>query len=613
MNWMSALVETYERCYDVTKLDENVPLLPEYHTLSNAQITITVDGDGKFVKAELVPKDRQNTIVQCTEESASRTSGAAPHGLSDKLPYLVKGISVHCEKPKRTYDDAFALYIDQLRQWHESQYSNSKVDAVYAYLCGNTIYDDLVRAGILVQDDNGILVPKKGGDSPLFAYSGVNEQPDAFVRWSVYTGVKHPDAWDDAEVIGSWIDFAKSKESETGLCYITGQQTVLSQNHPRRIRNAGDGAKIISSNDTTEFTFRGMFENASQAYGIGSETTQKAHNALRWLISKQGYSYHTLSVVAWSADNADLMNPISDPYEIIAVPEDRRYTNSEAAKHIRNMIAGYNSKISDSKVYILALDSSVENKGRISIAMFRDTSGADYIERLEKWHEGCAWRHTYAKSEDKQRITFVGAPSPKDIANAAYGTKADDKVKTSTIGRILPCIIDGYQIPTDIVDTVVRRASNPIAMETWEWRKTLSIACSLYKKLKGGKYDMTLEEDRETRDYLYGRLIAVADLMEKAALRAAGETRQTTAIRLMQRFSEFPYSTWRDIELALIPYAARLGSVANYYQRLISEIMAKFKGDDFRNNSKLSGEFLLAYHCQIEKHYEGKDKTEEEE
>ena len=124
---------------------------------------------------------------------------------------------------------------------------------------------------------------------------------------------------------------------------------------------------------------------------------------------------------------------------------------------------------------------------------------------------------------------------------------------------------------------------------------------------------MTLEEDRETRDYLYGRLIAVADLMEKAALRAAGETRQTTAIRLMQRFSEFPYSTWRDIELALIPYAARLGSVANYYQRLISEIMAKFKGDDFRNNSKLSGEFLLAYHCQIEKHYEGKDKTEEEE
>ena len=39
-----------------------------------------------------------------------------------------------------------------------------------------------------------------------------------------------------------------------------------------------------------------------------------------------------------------------------------------------------------------------------------------------------------------------------------------------------------------------------------------------------------------------------------------------------------------------------------------------FEGDDFRDNSKLSGEFLLAYHGQREDQFrkkEDKNKTEE--
>ena len=124
---------------------------------------------------------------------------------------------------------------------------------------------------------------------------------------------------------------------------------------------------------------------------------------------------------------------------------------------------------------------------------------------------------------------------------------------------------------------------------------------------------MTLEKERKSRDYLYGRLLAIADLLERTALRDAEKDRQTTAIRLMQRFSEFPYSTWKDIELALIPYMARLGVKSNYYMSKISEIMDMFEGDDFRDNTKLDGEFLLAYHCQIEDHFRKKEETKEKE
>ena len=111
---------------------------------------------------------------------------------------------------------------------------------------------------------------------------------------------------------------------------------------------------------------------------------------------------------------------------------------------------------------------------------------------------------------------------------------------------------------------------------------------------------MTLDPNRKTRDYLYGRLLALAESLEEWALNKAGEDRPTNAARLMQRFSERPYSTWRTIELALTPYKARLGGKSKKRQRLIDEVVASFNGNDFTNDKRLSGEFLLGYHCQRE-------------
>ena len=111
---------------------------------------------------------------------------------------------------------------------------------------------------------------------------------------------------------------------------------------------------------------------------------------------------------------------------------------------------------------------------------------------------------------------------------------------------------------------------------------------------------MALEPTRTTRDYLYGRLLALADSLEEWALNEANEGRQTNAARLMQRFAERPFSTWRTIELALTPYKARLGGKSKKRQWMIDEVMALFNPDDFTNDKPLSGEFLLGYHSQRE-------------
>ena len=115
---------------------------------------------------------------------------------------------------------------------------------------------------------------------------------------------------------------------------------------------------------------------------------------------------------------------------------------------------------------------------------------------------------------------------------------------------------------------------------------------------------MALEQDRTSREYLYGRLLAVAENIESFALTKAEKNRDTTAARLMQRFSDRPYSTWRNIELALTPYKSRLRSsekTAGFLfrrEQLMDEILCFFQGDDFTSDQPLAGEFLLGYHCQ---------------
>jgi CRISPR-associated protein Csd1 len=204
-----------------------------------------------------------------------------------------------------------------------------------------------------------------------------------------------------------------------------------------------------------------------------------------------------------------------------------------------------------------------------------------------------------------------------DIAEAAYGAKVDDTLKKATIARILPCIIDGQQIPRDLVESTTRRACNRVGMERWEWNKTLSIACALIRKYnRKENYGMALDLNRKSRDYLYGRLLALAESLEEWALNKAGEKRDTNAARLMHRFAERPFSTWRTIELSLIPYKARLGGKSLKRQWMMDDVVAAFDEKDFLSDKRLSGEFLLGYHCQREylrsQSNQNKETTEEE-
>ena len=113
---------------------------------------------------------------------------------------------------------------------------------------------------------------------------------------------------------------------------------------------------------------------------------------------------------------------------------------------------------------------------------------------------------------------------------------------------------------------------------------------------------MYLETNRTSRDYLYGRLLAIAEKMEETALFSTEKKRPTNAERYMQRFADNPYATWLIIEKALKPYEMRLCNQRPGFlykiQNEMDAVMTAFNHDDFISNAKLTGEFLLGYHCQ---------------
>src|SRR3972149_3686674 len=566
MSWIHKLYETYENCQSMigkVVSEKEVPLLPICHTTNKAQIEIVIDPHGNFKRASVIPKDDARTIIPCTESSGGRTSGEAPHPLCDKLQYVAKDYAEY-GGGKESY---FTKYESELEKWCTLLYKHPKALAVFEYIKKGRVIEDLIAHKVLITGDDRKLIEKpekKSKDVPEI-FKVLKDQSEAFIRWEVeIPDDKCSKVWEDKTLWDSWINYYSNIKQEKTLCYVTGKELLGAEQHPAKLRNDGDKAKLISSNDTSGFTFRGRFTNADHACGIGFEVTQKAHNALRWLISRQGYRNGDQAIVAWAISGAEIPDPLADPLAILGEdtlkiddPEEVS-TAQKLAIRLRNKISGYKADLGyTSGVVLMGLDSATP--GRMAITFYRELTGWEFLERLEKWHATWTWIHDYRFVEDKvnkklkrKYLRFVGAPAPKDVVEAANGSKVDDKSKKATVERLLPCIVDGQKIPRDIVESAVRRASNRTGMEGWEWKKTLGIACSLFNKLNEKEgYSMALDESRRSRDYLYGRLLALADSLEQWALNKAGENRQTNAARLMQRFADCPYSTRREIELVL--------------------------------------------------------------
>ena len=629
MSYVNELIDLYNKNQDkigVIEYRGDIPyvLLPPFHTTVTAQITVTIDQNGNFMRAELVAQDDKMTVIPVTEKSGSRTAGKEPHPLCDNLRYLAGDYKDYYK------DDGVCneLYMPQIEKWEKSTYSHEKVKAIYLYLKKATLIKDLVEQKIIKLNDNNQIDDKESVEGIV--------QTKAFVRFIIRSTGENlhreiPDeCWKDRTLQDCYIKYVRSQEREKGMCYLTGNMESISYLHSKKIRNEGDGAKLISANDSQNFTYRGRFANREEAVAVGSETSQIVHNTLKWIIRKQGAFFDTMTIVTWESDQLSMPKWNMDTESIITEYENEQEENDWdswdddwsdeeevsdgnpiTAEKFYKALNGYGKKVDNtSNMILLAFDAATP--GRLAMIENVTLDTARYLKNIEKWHNDCNWIHE--KWKDGKRIQFGGMVGVRDIADILFGIENKGKLSivdgngkklyAEVAKRLLPCIWYGSNIPYDYVNLAVVKASNPLTYkERKNWERVLTLACSMVKKNEKDRnkeeWNVALDKSAKDRSYLYGRLLAVADRIEYMTYDAKDNGRITNAKRYMSTFSQRPYETWKVIEENIQPYLAKLDVVKRkYYENLLSEICNLFDIDKFKENKKLDGLYLLGFHSQ---------------
>lgn len=610
MPWMSQLLKTYESRAG-KMLDE--PLTPIAHMNSNAQIEVTLSLDGEFKNASEVPKDNASTLIPVIEASAGRASGIAPHPLCDNLSYIAGDFYHYCneDKLRKVAQDRFEKYIANLRKWAESEFSHQKVRTILNYLSKRTLAEDLIKSGLLELTEDGFLNHKKVSGQP---YEKV------LVRFRILGSEGGMDGtWQDTSLIDAYTHYYLSiQHGSKDICYLLGEESTISENHPKGIVAANYGAKLISANDVRGYTYRGRFQNAEQACTISYEASQKIHSALTWLAKTQGAfigKQDKRTFICWNPEGKKIPDIFNVFSEFGLGEEDDDLKQSTEASYRRNLIRtfqGYRDQFNETdSVIIIALDAATT--GRLAITYYNELAASDFLDRIVYWGKTCNWY--YLKFNEQQKPYYaVETPIFRRIVECAFGRErdkfidVDDKVLKEQTQRLVKCMVEGQRIPYDIVHALTIRASMPLAYSQINRENVLSTACALISKHICDRYDierreekrsMKLNPDNHDRSYLFGRLLAVLEYVERITY-VRGEDRDPNAIRLQSAYVNHPMRTWKTLNDLLRPYFQKLNPGAReYYQRLISEITGSFREEDGEYmNTELKETYLLGYYLQ---------------
>lgn len=598
----------------VGKIEEGKsPLLPISHILQNIQIEISINLNGEFVGARALDKKsndssvpfEQPTIIPATIDSASRSgTKAAAHPLSDKLAYLIK-----------SEDSKHREYVQLLSAWEVSAYADDKLTAIKKYIEAGTIVNDLAKEAILKLDTNGKIGSNKvNGVEPL----------QCMVRWRVY-GSKTEECWRDKNLFNKWINYynfllQNNNNKIKGVCMISGEDTLLTDKVPKGIVNRQHGAQLISSNDTSNFVFRGRFKDAGQASSVGYDSFQKVFVILKWLANNRDTSFAVSdrTFICWNPKGKRVPMLNSNIFGSKSIFEPTDYF-----QELKDTLSGFRNSLPDEEdVIIAAFDAATT--GRLSVVYYNELKASDFLDRINSWYGTCYW----------QFYKYVQSPSFYDIIKFAFGVQrgndeaakveVDNNLLKQHMQRLVSCLIESLPIPYDIVKALTTKASKPQSYSKSNREKLLSIACAMIRKYYNDKaqkeeWTMSLDKEKMDRDYLYGRLLAVYEKCEIDARKSRYnfsdiDIKETHADKLWTYYCARPESGAANIHTALRPYLKYLSTKKkSYYLNLETEILSKIRDiSPESKNKNLKPSYLLGYSDQRMDLYKNtKDKQEE--
>lgn len=634
MGWMQKLCDVYDVVSRVDIPDDsNHPQLVRIgFTKKKISYVVTITANSEFSSVSTLGKDDCECILPTTPEADGRTgSNGEPYPLADNLKYFVEKADTH--------DAPLDRYLKNLADWCAQPEAPECLRILLTYLSKRTLLNDM-HSNL----PKGLKLHKNESEQD---FDG--QDAEAMVCFSVedYTSPEMR-LWKRRDVHDSWSAYiARRKGIEPTLCYATGEILPVLDKHPKVHNNA----KLISSKDSGyPFQYKGRFVADGSAATISAYASDRAHRALQYLLTNQGLSFRRfgLNIVAWEVQTGPIPVPLNelgsnrdedeDEDNIMFPDTFEKYSRAlcdaargagRTAKVFEDCIANLvDADERASSVIIMSMEAAT--KGRMSIDYYQELPDDLYVDRLTDWYRSCCW--TYWNKASKKYV--VRTPTPLAIADAVMGTgavrrakedlrctKSDAKQLRALYKRLLSCIVDGAALPRNFIESAVHRAEAPLTFhdtkgnwQRFEWETCMRTTCALIRRSgfdatpQAARVDLDrqlpsdhLDTGNRNRDYLYGRLFALADLAEiEAAERSERRALPTNAVRLTQRFVQRPNETWLLLHAKLLPYLAALGrdNRADFFMRTIADIELLFERRDRESAAALGKDFLLGYLAQ---------------
>ena len=224
-----ALVGLYDNLVDSGK-----KICPIAHKYITTHIGVLIDREGNFLVAMNPEVKGEMVAVPCTLESDGRTSGIAPHLLSDQIQYVAK---MDGNQKRHT------AYVNQLKAYVEDNPMDEYAQAICKYISKESLLQDI--AEILPENSK---IPLERLNVIFCVYGMPYEGEDPM-----------------------WTEYYIRHLTKTGFCMLTGNPDYISDTYPMGILSPSSQARLF------------MKQEEKSNVGPGYIASQKIIHALQYL------------------------------------------------------------------------------------------------------------------------------------------------------------------------------------------------------------------------------------------------------------------------------------------------------------------------------------------
>ena len=646
MDFFTSLLKTYEKAEEIGLVDQrtgdNDPvLLPLYHDnkiikKNDFYIEILFDKEGNFYKSRKIDVG-ENVIFPVTYESSNRTSTKiAPHPIVDSW-YYVMSSNLRKEKQKK-YLENLDYWISQTENENVKQFLQIIRDFVEKPKSVDLVLTSTFGTDYQLEDE---YIDKNGKIQEGSVTFGEKNKKislkDIKLSFTIvkFDGFKNISVSNFKELHLDFINLVQNYNSiDKGICNISGKEERIIKNH-RSPKGVFENAKLISQN--SEIAFIGdrfpTKESSNNIIRVGYETSEKIHLMIKYLLENKNSNIWLESsqyLINWFSDDLanksqlDIVKP-----EFDSLFEDEEDDVEESHQLIRpnavnqeigsSFIKGRKLFGNDATYYIAILTKT--SKGRIALKYFRQLQVSQLLKNLENWQDTYSWEERTKLGIYKQKT-----PNFNEIINAAYGVDRgryleldNDSFRSDQYQQLVTALIDGKAIPNSIVKkleaNIKHRQNYPKC-----WHSLQQVSLAVLHKQYGREFKPMVDHENTNRSYLFGRLLAIFELMETQRYRIEGgnQERITNAERYWNAYTSQPAKLMMNLANKIKPYeeTVKLNSRGIYNklekerEKIISLLSPLMTNKDI--NDPLDYQFIFGYYSEKQYFYTKKEKNESE-